>query len=358
MRAILDKWSTSSLDGTASALRCAWYTLHLPSNGDQCPCDECSHRGVPKANAPAPFSCGQEGGCHWLQLVTGSYRVLATPGGRLCGTPGCKLRDFHDGACSTEWCTGPRRPAPTLPKARRRSPRLLPKTFPWDSLDIDLQASVIVQLACDTADAMRLMARLARELRPLRPAILHALRLHIQLRGLLNVGWDATTCKFAPSSSVLTCNWRDAHASRATTIPLDERVNVELRLRWDVAAPRRWRWTLRLTWDVATPGGASLRAASFEAVLSAVTRVGVPPVKGRSRRHSMLCGVGSTSTATLRQMDRLGACWCHRSFGNLEYMQVSTENGLLRLVCGHTPLVVWKLTREALSAMDLVGALM
>ena len=106
------------------------------------------------------------------------------------------------------------------------------------------------------------------------------------------------------------------------------------------------------------PRRRSLRAASFEAVLSAVTRVGVPPVKGRSRRHSMLCGVGSTSTATLRQMDRLGACWCHRSFGNLEYMQVSTENGLLRLVCGHTPLVVWKLTREALSAMDLVGALM
>ena len=189
-------------------------------------------------------------------------------------------------------------------------------------------------------------------------AILHALRLDAQLRGLLNAGWDATTCKFAPSSSVLTCNWLDAHVSRVLTVLLDERVNVELRLRWDVVAPRRWRWTLRLTWDVATPCGASLRAASFEAVLSAVTRVGVPPANGRSRRHNMLCGVGSTSTATLQQMHRLGACWCHRSFGNLEYMQVSTKNGLLRLVCGRTPLVEWKLPCEALSVMVLVGALM
>ena len=302
--------------------------------------------------------CGQEGGLHWLQLVTGSYHVLATPGGRLCGTPGCTLRDFHDGACSIERCTGPRRPAPTPPKARRRSPRLLPKYFPWDSLDIDLQASVLVQLACDAADGMGRMARLARELRPLRPAILHALRLDAQLRGLLSARWQASTCKFASPSCVLTCYWRGARASRATTVLLDERVKVELRLRWDAAAPRRWRWTLRLTWHVATPSGASLRAVSFEAVLSAVTRVGVPPAKGRSRRHKMLCGAGNSSTTTLQQMDRLGACWCHCAFCSMEYMQVSTTNGVLCFANGHMPLVEWKLPREAQRAMDLVGALM
>jgi len=76
-RAMLDKWSTSSMDGTASALRCAWHTPQLPSYGDMCLRDERAHRGVPKRMRllPSPVWTGR-----WTSLATAGHRKLPRPG--------------------------------------------------------------------------------------------------------------------------------------------------------------------------------------------------------------------------------------------------------------------------------------
>jgi len=67
----------------------------------------------------------------------------------------------------------------------------------------------------------------------------------------------------------------------------------------------------------------------------------------------------SAYTRTLRQMDETGVCWCRRSFGNLEYVQVSTAGGALRMISPYHELIIeWVLPHEALCVMDLVGALL
>ena len=149
----------------------------------------------------------------------------------------------HNGTHSTERRLWSRAPVLVQPKARRRSLRLLPETFPWWCLlNVDLQASVLVQLECEATELMRHLARLARHLRPLQPAILRAMRLDGRLSTLLDAGWVASRHKLAPTTCELRCSWRGAQSRGTTSVVLNERVTLKLNLQRDADAPRRWRW--------------------------------------------------------------------------------------------------------------------
>ena len=237
----------------------------------------------------------------------------------------------------------------------RRSPRLLAQTFPWESLDMDLQAFVLVQLARNCNDLIRRLAQLARHIRPLRPAILRALHLEPRLSAALTSRWEACVNKFSPSTSGLVCNWRDAHACGAINVVLDERVTTRLRLEWD-AAPRRWLWRVHFAWHIGTPLGHRLCVASHEVVLSTATRVGMPPAKGLLRTHRIQRKAGGVCDAALLKMEWAGVCFCQRPFGRFDLTRVSTGKGVLRFTCGHELLFEWALPAEALSAMNLAAA--
>ena len=265
----------------------------------------------------------------------------------------CTLRGHHNGAHSTELRLRSRTPVLVQPKARRRSPA----TFPWCLLNVDLQASVLVQLECEATELMRHLARLACHLRPLRPAILRATRLDARLTALLDAGWTASRRKLAPTKCELRCSWRGAQSTGTTSVVLNERVTLKLNLQRDADAPRRWRWKLQLMWDVNSPSGRWLCAVSYEAFLSTAGRGGVPPLKGRFRRHKVQCSTNGVCIASLRQMNRLGVCWRRQVFGRLDHTQLCIANGALRLVCDHELLVEWTLSSEALCAMHLVCAL-
>mmetsp|Transcript_16172 Transcript_16172/g.27600 ORF Transcript_16172/g.27600 Transcript_16172/m.27600 type:complete len:326 (-) Transcript_16172:242-1219(-) len=298
-----------------------------------------------------------EGGRVGCSSAPGYDEVLTMPSGRLCGTPGCVLRDHHDGAHSTELRLQPRRPTPPQPKQRRHSPRFLPQTFPWHLLDLDLQATVLSHLHYDAAERIRIMTRLARHLRPLRLTILRALRLDARVSGLLDARWVASRTKLVPSVSALHCNWLYAHVRGAMATPVDEHVAMQLQLRWDAATPCRWRWKLHIAWDVMSPRDGCVRAVSYDAALGAAARVGLPPATGRVRRHNVLRGV-SAHSPTLREMHQSDVCWCRRLLVNFEDFQVSTAGSALRMVSLHRDIIIeWVLPPEALCVMDLVGAL-
>jgi hypothetical protein len=292
-----------------------------------------------------------------VQLAAGQCRVLATPPGRLCGTPGCCFRDGHDGAHSFELRLPPRRPPLTarLQEPRRRSPRLAPPTFQWVALDTDLQAAILSRLDDNPARLLLRLASLARNIRPMHPEILRMLRSDGRLNVLLGHMWMGETYKFSTEGSELRCQWRNMHANVARQALLDEHLAVVIKLCCDDRSPHRWKWRLRILWDVLTPSEALLNLCDYELTMSATSRLGVPVSAGRRLQR---IGSGHIVVAPRKRLAVHGVCSCRCSFGGFARLLVSVPRGVL-CFCerGIDPVIEWQLPPDALGLMQLVASL-
>ena len=115
----------------------------------------------------------QAGKTRWLTLKLGNHQIIGRS--RSCGTPGCRLPDWHSGPHTFEKVLCRSDTKPEFPI--RRSPRFIHVPFPWHALGIDLQALVLLQLSRDTCELLAHLARLARVIRPMREVILRAMQL-------------------------------------------------------------------------------------------------------------------------------------------------------------------------------------
>jgi len=301
--------------------------------------------------------CTQAGPDLWVQLTPWNH-VLVTSVFRECGTPGCTLRDFHNGACITELRSRPRRSILAPPKIQHRSLPLLSQTFQWASLDLDLRAMVLSHLAKDVIEFQHHLANLARHLRPLRPVIVRTLFLDARMRAVIDRGWFAMASTSTLQTSGLHCNWRNAYTRGARKRKLQERVMVGLRLHQQDEAPRRWQWKLHLDWHIATLVNGCRRVAMYKASLKSTTRMGVLPSRGQIRRHRVSAGTGAVCVATQGAMEQYGVCYRRRGFERLDGLQVSTVGPSLHLMLDGELLVEWMLPLEAHRLMQLIEVLL
>jgi len=302
----------------------------------------------------------EDGGSEWIRLRAGMYEPLSTPIGRLCGTPGCTLPDWHIGCHSTERRLPPRLPQQSISPpphcSPRRSPRLAPRRFRWHELDVDIQAVVLLQLSPEREGLLSHLSHLARHIRPFRDAILHAIRLHNGLRDMLSAGWATSSTKFDCDMSDLSCSWLCAHRLDAFYEELDERVELGLRLQWD-ASPSRWRWLIALKWYVNARPHGSMCVGACEGTVPARGQIGVRRPALRSQQ-ALRVTVTRECTASPQQMQRQRACVCNFPLANLDRMRIGTTNGgSIRLTFCRRTLLLWAPTRESKLAMRLVGAL-
>lgn len=227
----------------------------------------------------------QDGKSVWTSLVQGEYAIVKHK--RMCGTPGCKLPDWHDGPHSRERRRKRRRDSQPLPSPRR-SPRLLPRVFPWDDLSSDLQAAVLLRLANEATELCHQLARVARNLRPWQSAVLSAIALDERLENLLSTTWSASDCKIERVPSSLKGVFWGVHEASTPWIQVQEEMRVNLQLQRPSQTPRIWRWLMRVTVCAShTPIGQDFQLADIDINLPSSTMLGIPQGQGRWRVHRM-----------------------------------------------------------------------
>lgn len=288
----------------------------------------------------------------WITLSSVEYYVL--PALRRCGTPGCTLHDFHEGAHSTEMSLCHRRHA-AVPRVARRSPRLHAIPFAWCDLSLDMQAAILLQLG-ESVDALLMhMAWLARNLRALRPVVLRVLQVDTRCAAALNTTWCEHSLKSLQAETPLKCMWRYTH------LPLDELVKINLQLIRPIPdAPRSWRWSLQLKWHVRCDACLKqivlLNANSF---YSSKSSLGV--THGRQHRcHRKLLRAHNFEVADITGSghDMLYNSFQHSDFILLRLYTIRHhDRPALHMQYGVHPLFRWSIPRRTECVMWLVFAL-
>jgi len=288
----------------------------------------------------------QTGEMHWLTLKPGNYEVVGQSKG--CGTPGCCLPDWHNGPHSLEKVTC--RSEPKRAVVIRRSPRFLSTPFPWQSLDLDLQATVLLQLSIHTCELLTHFARLARVLRPMRASILRAMQLDEGITDRLSSTFTSSDHRLGVEPSALQgAFWGVHHASSH----VEEQIRVELRLLRPRLTPRSWKWMLQIRLGTSTPGGDAVRSVTMQLFYTPSERLGQLRQGGRARGHTF-CEVRRCVSAEGEEALRRHGVFLGDA---LIYAKLTTvAKDVVHLSSLGTPVFTWTLPGDVASVLQVVRA--
>ena len=293
------------------------------------------------------------------KLVPGQYKIVAP--WKSCGTPGCRLPDFHSGLHDTEKCRRLPSKRTVVSKCLRRSPRFCTQPFPWWELPRDLQIAVLLKLSDDSIELLRQLSRLARFLRPIRPFILEVLRIDARLVDLIDQPWCSSTRKSnQEANQSLAAQFIGVH-KLDTYEPVEEVMAVDLVLiRPHECRPRSWKWRLRVRFHAAgkpLDDGDKVELAFLEVWYTPGTRLGQPRTGTRERAHSFCVGMGRQLSAGTAELHANHICVDNHIGCPIWYPQLVTSSSrILELRSFASRLFRWQVSPELVSVMQLVSA--
>lgn len=293
----------------------------------------------------------QAGTTRWLKLKPDSYEVIGQA--KPCGTPGCRLPDWHNGPHTLEKVTC--RSDAKRSTIRRRSPRFINVQFPWHALDLDLQAMVLLQLSGDVYELITYLYRLARVIRPLRAAILRAIQLNDDVNNLLSSSFIGSDCKLGAESSACKGSFWGVHDTGEPSSQVEEHMRVELRLLRPRTTPRSWKWMLLFHMSSSTADGCNmLRLLSIQVFYNPSERIGQLR-RGRVRGHASCEQRGHVFAERKEMIESYGLRTRDVVVHFYPKLTTISEN-TIRLSSCNKPLFTWTLPCEAACVLKLVSA--